>query len=137
MLRATSTPGIEVSFAYTYRDYVVEAFNHDLPFNRFIREQISADLLPGSTPESMAALGFLTVGARFNFFPHEIIDDRIDVVTRGFLGLTAAACARCHDHKYDPIPIEDYYSLYGVFANSLEPSPTAGRLLAVRPVRRM
>ena len=109
-------------FAYTYRDYVVEAFNHDLPFNRFIREQIAADLLPGRTPESMAALGFLTVGARFNFFPHEIIDDRIDVVTRGFLGLTAA-CARCHDHKYDPIPIEDYYSLYGVFANSREPSP--------------
>lgn len=69
----------------------------------------------------MAALGLLTVGARFNFFPHEIIDDRIDVVTRGFLGLTTA-CARCHDHKYDPIPIEDYYSLYGVFANSREPS---------------
>ena len=109
-------------FAYTYRDYVVEAFNRDLPFNRFIREQVAADLLPGKTPGSMAALGFLTVGSRFNFFPHEIIDDRIDVVTRGFLGLTAA-CARCHDHKYDPIPIEDYYSLYGVFANSHEPSP--------------
>jgi len=113
---------VKYPFAYTYRDYVVEAFNRDLPFNRFIREQIAADLLPGKTPGSMAALGFLTVGSRFNFFPHEIIDDRIDVVTRGFLGLTAA-CARCHDHKYDPIPIEDYYSLYGVFANSREPSP--------------
>ena len=109
-------------FAYTYRDYVVEAFNRDLPFDQFVREQVAADLLPGKAPESMAALGFLTVGSRFNFFPHEIIDDRIDVVTRGFLGLTAA-CARCHDHKYDPIPIEDYYSLYGVFANSREPSP--------------
>ena len=109
-------------FAYTYRDYVVDAFNRDLPFKQFVREQIAADLLPGKTPETMAALGFLTVGSRFNFFPHEIIDDRIDVVTRGFLGLTAA-CARCHDHKYDPIPIEDYYSLYGVFANSREPSP--------------
>ena len=59
-------------FAYTYRDYVVEAFNRDLPFNRFIREQVAADLLPGKTPGSMAALGFLTVGSRFNFFPHEI-----------------------------------------------------------------
>ncbi len=109
-------------FAYTYRDYVVRSFNRDLPFDQFVREQIAADLLPGKAPESMAALGFLTVGSRFNFFPHEIIDDRIDVVTRGFLGLTAA-CARCHDHKYDPIPTEDYYSLYGVFANSREPSP--------------
>ena len=83
-------------FAYTYRDYVVEAFNRDLPFDQFIREQIAADLLDKKSPASMAALGFLTVGSRFNFFPHEIIDDRIDVVTRGFLGLTAT-CARCHE----------------------------------------
>lgn len=122
---------VKYPFAYTYRDYVVEAFNRDLPFNRFIREQIAADLLPGKTPGSMAALGFLTVGSRFNFFPHEIIDDRIDVVTRGFLGLTAA-CARCHDHKYDPIPIEDYYSLYGVFANSREPSPDRWPVLGAK-----
>ena len=123
---------VKYPFAYTYRDYVVEAFNRDLPFNRFIREQIAADLLPGKTPGSMAALGFLTVGSRFNFFPHEIIDDRIDVVTRGFLGLTAA-CARCHDHKYDPIPIEDYYSLYGVFANSREPSPDRWPVIGAKP----
>ena len=118
-------------FAYTYRDYVVEAFNRDLPFNQFIREQIAADLLDDNSPASMAALGFLTVGSRFNFFPHEIIDDRIDVVTRGFLGLTAT-CARCHDHKYDPIPTEDYYSLYGVFANSREPSPDKWPVIATR-----
>ena len=118
-------------FAYTYRDYVVRSFNRDLPFDQFVREQIAADLLPAKTPESLAALGFLTVGSRFNFFPHEIIDDRIDVVTRGFLGLTAA-CARCHDHKYDPIPTEDYYSLYGVFANSREPSPDQWPVIGAR-----
>ena len=89
-------------FAYTYRDYVVRAFNEDLPYDQFVREQIAADLLGTKDSQSLAALGFLTVGSRYNFFPHEIIDDRIDVVTRGLLGLTAA-CARCHDHKYDPI----------------------------------
>jgi hypothetical protein len=109
-------------FAYTYRDYVVRAFNEDLPYDQFVREQIAADLLGTKDSQSLAALGFLTVGSRYNFFPHEIIDDRIDVVTRGLLGLTAA-CARCHDHKYDPILTEDYYSLYGIFASSREPSP--------------
>ena len=109
-------------FAYTYRDYVVRAFNEDLPYDQFVREQIAADLLGMKDLQSLAALGFLTVGSRYNFFPHEIIDDRIDVVTRGLLGLTAA-CARCHDHKYDPILTEDYYSLYGIFASSREPSP--------------
>ncbi len=109
------------AFAYTYRDYVVGAFNADLPFDRFVREQLAADRLPDASPASLAGLGFLTVGSRYNIFPHEIIDDRIDVVTRGFLGLSVA-CARCHDHKYDPIPTEDYYTLYGVFAGSAEPT---------------
>ena len=72
-------------FAYTYRDYVVRAFNEDLPYDQFVREQIAADLLGTKDSQSLAALGFLTVGSRYNFFPHEIIDDRIDVVTRGFL----------------------------------------------------
>ncbi|MDA0751084.1 MAG: DUF1549 and DUF1553 domain-containing protein [Verrucomicrobia bacterium] len=109
-------------FAYTYRDYVVDAFNHDKPFAQFVMEQIAADRLPKPSNHSnaLAGLGFLTVGSRFNFFPHEIIDDRIDVVTRGFLGLTVT-CARCHDHKYDPVTSEDYYALYGVFMNSREP----------------
>ena len=110
-------------FAYTYRDYVVASFNADLPYDRFVVEQIAADRLEvGETNRHLAALGFLTVGHRFNFFPHEVIDDRIDVVTRGFMGLTVS-CARCHDHKYDPIPTEDYYSLYGIFANSTEVPP--------------
>ncbi|MDB4798798.1 PSD1 and planctomycete cytochrome C domain-containing protein [Verrucomicrobia bacterium] len=108
-------------FAYTYRDYVVRSFNEDRPYDQFVKEQLAADRLPERDPESLAALGFLTVGSRYNFFPHEIIDDRIDVVTRGLLGLSVA-CARCHDHKYDPIPAADYYSLYGIFAASVEPT---------------
>lgn len=108
-------------YAYTYRDYVIRAFNEDLPFDRFIVEQIAADQLkPGEDNRSLAALGFLTVGRRFINNENDIIDDRIDVVCRGIMGLTTA-CARCHDHKFDPIPTQDYYSLYGVFKSSTEP----------------
>jgi hypothetical protein len=109
-------------YAYTYRDYVIDAFNDDKPFDQFILEQIAADQLDlsGDDKEALAGLGFLTVGRRFMNRVHDIIDDRIDVVTRGFLA-TSVSCARCHDHKYDPIPIADYYSLYGVFASSHEP----------------
>ncbi|MFN0053342.1 MAG: PSD1 and planctomycete cytochrome C domain-containing protein [Planctomycetales bacterium] len=109
-------------FSYTYRDYVIRAFNDDLPFDRFILEQLAADQLPlGEDKTPLAAMGFLTLGRRFGNNQHDIIDDRIDVVTRGLLGLTVS-CARCHDHKYDPIPTSDYYSLYGVFASSIEPA---------------
>lgn len=110
-------------FAFTYRDYVIDAFNSDKPFNQFIVEQIAADQLDlsGSDKTSLAAMGFLTVGRRFMNREPDIIDDQIDVMTRGFLGISVA-CARCHDHKYDPIPTADYYSLYGVFASSQEPS---------------
>jgi hypothetical protein len=111
------------AYAYTYRDYVVKAFNDDLPFDQFILQQLAADRLVAAgqaPPESQAAMGFLTLGRRFLNNVHDIIDDRIDVVSRGLLGLTVG-CARCHDHKYDPIPIKDYYSLYGVFAGSVEP----------------
>jgi hypothetical protein len=108
-------------FAYTYRDYVIRAFNTDLPFNRFILHQLAADQLDlGGDPRPLAAMGFLTVGRRFLNDQNEIIDDRIDLVGRGLMGLSIG-CARCHDHKYDPIPSEDYYSLYGVFASSVEP----------------
>jgi hypothetical protein len=108
-------------YAYTYRDYVVRAFNDDVPFDRFIHEQIAADLIePKVEPWRLAAMGFLTVGRLFDDNIHDVIDDRIDVVTRGLLGLSVA-CARCHDHKYDPIPTADYYSLYGVFASSEVP----------------
>ena len=108
-------------YAYTYRDYVVRAFNEDTPFDQLIREQIAADQIESKVARwRLAALGFLTVGRLFDNNPHDQIDDQIDTVTRGFLGLTVA-CARCHNHKYDAIPTEDYYSLYGVFASSTRP----------------
>lgn len=115
-------------YAYTYRDYVIEAFNEDKPYDRFVKEQLAADQLDlGDDTKDLAALGFLTVGRRFLNNSHDIIDDRIDVVTRGLMGLTVS-CARCHDHKFDPIPTADYYSLYGVFQSSHEPAnlPTIG-----------
>lgn len=106
---------------WTYRDYVIEAFNQDLPYDRFLLEQLAADRLPlGEQRRPLRALGFLTLGGRFMNNPHDIIDDRIDVVTRGLQGLTVS-CARCHDHKFDPLPTADYYSLYGIFASAVEP----------------
>ena len=109
-------------YSYTYRDYVIRSFNEDKPYDQFVVEQLAADKLgPGSNPQALTAMGFLTLGRRFLNVQEDIIDDRIDVVCRGLLGLTVS-CARCHDHKYDPIPTEDYYSLYGVFASSVEPA---------------
>jgi hypothetical protein len=109
-------------FAWTYRDYVIRSFNEDKPYNVFILEQIAADKLPSTSknPANLAALGFLTIGERFMGMQNDIINDRIDVVTKGFLGLTVS-CARCHDHKFDPIPTRDYYSLHGIFASCSEP----------------
>jgi hypothetical protein len=108
-------------FAYTYRDYVIRAFNEGLGFDRFIHDQLAADVVaPKDQPWRLAAMGFLTLGKMFDNNIYDQIDDRIDTVTRGFLGLTVA-CARCHDHKYDAIPTADYYSLYGVFASSEPP----------------
>jgi hypothetical protein len=108
-------------YSYTYRDYVIRSFNEDKPYDRFVVEQVAADRLPlGEDKRPLAALGFLTVGRRFLNDKNDIIDDRIDVVTRGIMGLSVT-CARCHDHKFDPIPTEDYYSLHGVFASSIEP----------------
>ena len=95
-------------WAYTYRDYVIESFNADLPYDRFVTEQLAADRLVGDNRRPLRALGFLTVGGRFMNNTHDIIDDRIDVVARGLMGLTVT-CARCHDHKFDPIPSRDYY----------------------------
>src|SRR6185369_16634534 len=81
-------------------------------------EQLAADKL--GDRRHLRALGFLSLGGRFMNNVHDILDDRIDVVTRGLMGLTVS-CARCHDHKFDPVPTADYYSLYGVFASSVEP----------------
>ncbi len=108
-------------YAYTYRDYVIRAFNDDKPYSRFVVEQLAADKLDlGADKTPLAAMGFLTVGRRFSNNIHDIIDDRIDLVGRGLMGLSIG-CARCHDHKFDPIPTADYYSLYGVFNSSNEP----------------
>ena len=110
--------------AYLYRDWVVKAFNDDMPYDRFVTAQLAADQMEEpQRPRMLPALGFLGVGPWY--YDNGSVEvtraderhDRVDVVSRGFLGLTVA-CARCHDHKYDPIPQRDYYSLAGVFLNS-------------------
>ena len=123
--------------SYTYRDYVIDAFNKDLPYDRFLIEQLAADKLDlVDDNQPLAAMGFLTLGRRFLNNSHDIIDDRIDVVTRGLMALTVS-CARCHDHKYDPIPAADYYSLYGVFASSHEPKEKPYISESSDPVKRL
>jgi hypothetical protein len=112
-----------IPFAHTYRDYVVDVLNADKPFDRFILEQIAADRLPDATTADLRGLGFFGVGRKFFANadgPALRVDDRIDTISRGFLGLTLA-CARCHDHKFDPIPTTDYYSLYGILDSIEEP----------------
>jgi mono/diheme cytochrome c family protein len=94
--------------AWRYRDWVVEAFNKDLPYSTFVKAQIAADLLP-KTKDHIAGLGFQALGEGAN--------DQVDVTTKVFLGLTVG-CAQCHDHKYDPIPTKDYYSLLGIFRST-------------------
>lgn len=114
-------------YAYLYRDWVVQAFNQDLPYDQFVLRQLAADFLPECGPRDRVALGFL--GLSPTYFkelqlPPEIIkttvadewEEHVDAIGRTFLGLTIA-CARCHDHKSDPIPAEDYYALAGVFAS--------------------
>lgn len=108
------------AYAWTYRDWVIKSLNDDMPYNQFIMQQLAADKLPNNPAPNLAALGFLTVGERFRNV-NDIINDRIDTVTKGFLGLTVA-CARCHDHMFDPIPTKDYYALHGVFASTVEPT---------------
>jgi mono/diheme cytochrome c family protein len=105
---------------FRYRDWLIQAFNRDLPYDRFILEQIAADLLPDpNLVERLPALGYFALGPVYYGDAKKLdqYDDRIDTLTRGFMGLTVA-CARCHDHKFDPIPTRDYYALAGVFASS-------------------
>ncbi len=110
--------------AYMYRDWVIQAFNDDMPYDAFLKAQLAGDLLEEKTRyKTIPATGFLGLGPWY--YDNGAVEvtraderhDRVDVVTRGFLGLTVA-CARCHDHKYDPIPQTDYYSLAGVFLNT-------------------
>lgn len=108
------------TYSYTYRDYVIRSFNEDKPFDKFIIEQIAADRINNLPKQDLAALGFLTLGknsANIN----DVIDDRIDVITKGFMA-TTAVCARCHDHKFDPISTKDYYALHGIFNSSYIPN---------------
>lgn len=112
--------------AWRYRDYVIDAFNRDLPYDRFLREQIAGDLLPADSPEQRdrqrIATGFLALGAKpakamNNNFDMDVVADQIDAIGSGVLGLSVA-CARCHDHKFDPIPTRDYYALAGFFTST-------------------
>jgi hypothetical protein len=108
--------------AYLYRDWVVAALNQDLPYDQFVKQQLAADLLDPQNKAGHAALGFLGLGPKYyrRNAPEVMADeweDRVDIVSRGLLGLTVA-CARCHDHKFDPIPTQDYYALAGVFAST-------------------
>ena len=139
--------------AWRFRDYVINAFNDDKPFDQFIREQIAGDLMPSGTREQQnerfVATGFLALG------PHnyelqdkellrmEVVDEQIETVGRAFLGMTLG-CARCHDHKFDPVPTDDYYALAGIFrstqslvpgnvsswvARELEPEPALKKII--------
>ncbi len=105
---------------YRYRDWLIRAFNEDMPYDRFVMEQIAGDLLDlPDRLENAPALGFFALGPVYYGDPKRLdqYDDRIDTLSRGFLGLTVA-CARCHDHKFDPIPTKDYYSLVGIIAST-------------------
>jgi mono/diheme cytochrome c family protein len=105
---------------FRYRDWLIQAFNQDMPYDRFALEQLAGDLLDGpGKPERLAALGFFALGPVYYGDPKKLdqLDDRIDTFARGFLGLTVA-CARCHDHKFDPISQKDYYALAGIFAGT-------------------
>lgn len=112
------------SEAWKYRDWVISAMEKDMPYDQFVRYQIAADFFPEpARKENLAALGFFGLGAQYYKNSDaaraiaDELDDRVDTLTRGFLGLTVS-CARCHDHKYDPIPTQDYYSIAGVFQSS-------------------
>jgi hypothetical protein len=113
--------------AWRYRDYVINAFNKDKPYDRFVAEQIAGDLLPYRTPEERreqaTAVAFLALGPTNyesqdkDVLEMDVVDEQLDTVGRAFLGLTIG-CARCHDHKFDPIPTKDYYALAGIFKST-------------------
>ena len=123
--------------AWRYRDYVIDAFNRDIPYNRFLQEQIAGDLLPAETPAArdrlLIATGYLALGPkdvnqRFKArFKMDNVDDQIDTVTRGTMGLTVT-CARCHDHKFDPIPTTDYYALASIFTSTVDAAGVGSRM---------
>lgn len=113
--------------AWRFRNYVIEAFNNDKPFDRFVREQIAGDLLPSAEQqqrdEQLIATGFLVLGPKVigdddkEQLRMDVVDEQIDTVGKAFLGLSLG-CARCHDHKFDPVPTKDYYALAGIFGST-------------------
>ena len=121
--RYSDSNGLDENIAYgnawRYRDYVVEAFNLDKPFDRFIEEQIAGDLLPDADRQSKTATGFLVLGAKVLAEPDrdkltmDTIDEQLDTIGKAFMGMTLG-CARCHDHKFDPIKQRDYYALAAI-----------------------
>jgi hypothetical protein len=129
--RFAESSGRAANFAYPhawrYRDYVIRAFNEDRPFDQFIREQLAGDLLPArddrAKAEFLVATGFLAIGPKAHDernrrqFQMDVADEQIDATFQAFMGLTVA-CARCHDHKFDPIPQKDYYALAGIFRST-------------------
>ena len=139
LVRYADTAGDSGDFpvpeAYKYRNYVIDAFQGDKPYDDFIREQIAGDLLPSdSEPErwnKIVATGYLAISRRIGVSPHRLrhitLEDTIDNLGKTFLGLSVQ-CARCHDHKFDPIPTADYYALYGILDSSVFPSPGAEHL---------
>ena len=129
--------------ARLYRDYIIDSFNADKPYDEFVREQIAGDLLAKRGPaekyaEQVIATGFLALSRRYATAPYELwhltLEDTIDTVGRAYLGMTLR-CARCHDHKFDPVPTRDYYALYGIFASTQFPVRRLGRIRVdeVRP----
>ncbi|HYR58917.1 MAG TPA: DUF1549 domain-containing protein, partial [Chthoniobacteraceae bacterium] len=125
----SSGKDVNIAFphAWRYRDYVIDSFNADKPYDRFIREQIAGDLLPfkndAQKAEQCVATGFLAIGAKAlneqnpKQFALDVADEQIDTMSQSILGLTVA-CARCHDHKFEPIPQREYYSLAGIFLST-------------------
>lgn len=131
LARYADSNGLDINLtfynAWRYRDYVIQAFNKDKPYNEFIREQIAGDLLPFENDEErtqkIVATGFLVMGAKMlserdkEKLRMDVVDEQIDVTGRAFMGMTLG-CARCHDHKFDPIPMSDYYALAGIFRST-------------------
>jgi cytochrome c553 len=130
--------------AHLYRDYIIDSFNADKPYDQFLREQLAGDLLAmGKTgpqyAEQVTATGFLALSRRYATAPYELwhltLEDTIDTVGRACLGMTVR-CARCHDHKFDPITTADYYALYGVFASTQFPYAGSEELVSMKFGRR-
>ncbi len=131
LVRYADSNGLDENVAFAnawrYRDYVVSAFNQDRPYSQFIKEQLAGDLMPTEDEnlraERLTATGFLTLGPKLLAEPDkpkmvmDIVDEQIEVTSKAFLGLTVT-CARCHNHKFDPIPTKDYYALAGIFKST-------------------